>query len=89
MVGPTLIAHATQEQKARHLPPILRGDERWCQLFSEPGAGSDLAGLRTRADRTADGWLVNGRRSGRPARRVSEFGALIARTDGSSRSTVA
>ena len=83
MVGPTLIAHGTEDQKARHLPPILRGDERWCQLFSEPGAGSDLAGLRTRADRTADGWLVNGQKVWTTGARVSEFGALIARTDGS------
>ena len=83
MMGPTLIAHGTQAQKARHLPPILRGDERWCQLFSEPGAGSDLAGLRTRADRTADGWLVNGQKVWTTGARVSEFGALIARTDGS------
>ena len=83
MMGPTLIAHGTQQQKARHLPPILRGDERWCQLFSEPGAGSDLAGLRTRADRTADGWLVNGQKVWTTGARVSEFGALIARTDGS------
>ena len=83
MVGPTLIAHGTQEQKARHLSPILRGDERWCQLFSEPGAGSDLAGLRTRAEKTADGWLVNGQKVWTTGARVSEFGALIARTDGS------
>jgi alkylation response protein AidB-like acyl-CoA dehydrogenase len=83
MMGPTLIAHGTPEQKSRHLPPILRGDERWCQLFSEPGAGSDLAGLRTRAERTADGWLVNGQKVWTTGARVSEFGALIARTDGS------
>ena len=83
MVGPTLIAHGTAEQKARHLPPILRGDESWCQLFSEPGAGSDLAGVRTRAERTADGWLVNGQKVWTTGARVSEFGALLARTDGS------
>ena len=83
MVGPTLIAHGSEEQKARHLPPILRGDERWCQLFSEPDAGSDLAGVRTRAERTADGWLVNGQKVWTTGARVSEFGALLARTDGS------
>src|SRR5213076_2569717 len=51
LVGPTLLAHATEEQRARWLPNILRADELWCQLFSEPGAGSVLAGVSTRADR--------------------------------------
>src|SRR5438552_1711838 len=62
LVGPTLIAHGTEEQKRRFLPPILPADELWCQLFSEPGAGSDLTALRTRAEPTTGGWLVSGQR---------------------------
>jgi alkylation response protein AidB-like acyl-CoA dehydrogenase len=81
MVGPTLIAHGTEEQKVRHLGPILRGDEVWCQLFSEPNAGSDLAGLLTRADRVEGGWLVNGQKVWTTGARVAQYGALMARTD--------
>lgn len=81
MCGPTLLAHGTPAQQARYVRPLLRGDEMWCQLFSEPGAGSDLASLQTRADRTADGWLVNGQKVWSSGAHLARFGILLARTD--------
>ncbi len=81
MCGPTIIAHGTEEQKQRYLQPILRGDEIWCQLFSEPAAGSDLAGLQTRAVRDGDGWRIRGQKVWTSAAQYSKFGLLIARTD--------
>jgi alkylation response protein AidB-like acyl-CoA dehydrogenase len=83
MVGPTIIAHGTDAQKARYLPPMLRGEEGWCQFFSEPGAGSDLAGLATAATRNAadDGWVVNGQKVWTSYARHSDHGILLARTD--------
>ena len=62
MLGPTIIAHGAEEQKERYLLPMLRGDEVWCQLFSEPAAGSDLAAIQTRAKRTTTGWVLNGQK---------------------------
>ena len=81
MVGPTLIAHAAPEHKQRYLDPLLRGEEVWCQLFSEPGAGSDLAGLTTRAERDGDEWVVNGQKVWTSGAHFSDFAILLARTD--------
>ncbi len=83
MVGPTLIAHGSPQQKERYLGPLLRGDETWCQLFSEPGAGSDLAGLATRAVRDGDDWIINGQKTWSSSADHNDLGILIARTDSS------
>jgi alkylation response protein AidB-like acyl-CoA dehydrogenase len=79
--GPTLLHAGTQEQKDRYLMPILAAEEIWCQLFSEPGAGSDLADLATRAVRDGDQWIVNGSKIWTSMAQMSQFGILIARTD--------
>ncbi|MFJ2894886.1 acyl-CoA dehydrogenase [Streptomyces sp. NPDC087218] len=80
-VVPSLIAHGTAAQRERYLPPTLRGELLWCQLFSEPGAGSDLASLRTRAERTEEGWRINGQKVWTSAARSADHGILLARTD--------
>jgi alkylation response protein AidB-like acyl-CoA dehydrogenase len=81
-IGPTIIAHGTAEQQERHLLPLLRGDEMWCQLFSEPAAGSDLAGIHTRARREEDGgWRVNGQKVWTTGAHWASFGLMLARTN--------
>jgi alkylation response protein AidB-like acyl-CoA dehydrogenase len=82
MLGPTIIAHGTEEQKSRHLGPMLHGDEVWCQLFSEPAAGSDLAAVQTRARHGEDGtWTLNGQKVWTTNAQFAAFGLLLARTD--------
>ena len=81
MVGPTLMAHGTEAQKEQHLDALLRGEEVWCQLFSEPDAGSDLAGLATRAVRDGDDFVVDGQKVWTSGAHHSDLGILLARTD--------
>ncbi len=82
MLGPCLIAHGTDEQKGRHLGPMLHGDEVWCQLFSEPAAGSDLAAVQTRARQNDDGtWTLKGQKVWTTNAQFAAFGLLLARTD--------
>jgi acyl-CoA dehydrogenase len=81
MIAPTLMAWASEEDKARYLPPLASGEEIWCQLFSEPAGGSDLAALRTRAERDGDDWLLNGQKIWTSGAHYSDFGIIVVRTD--------
>jgi alkylation response protein AidB-like acyl-CoA dehydrogenase len=81
MLGPCIIAHGTDEQKTRYLGPMLHGDEVWCQLFSEPAAGSDLAAVQTRARHEDGSWILNGQKVWTTNAQFSSYGLLLARTD--------
>jgi len=81
MGAPTLITHGSDDQQDRYLRPLFTGEQLWCQLFSEPGAGSDVAGLASRAVRDGDEWIVNGQKVWTTLAHVSRWGLLVARTD--------
>jgi alkylation response protein AidB-like acyl-CoA dehydrogenase len=79
--GPILVMHGSDEQKQRYIPPMLSADEIWCQLFSEPEAGSDLAGVSTRVEKVDDGWVVNGQKVWTSLAHDASYGILLARTN--------
>ncbi|MBY0329063.1 MAG: acyl-CoA dehydrogenase family protein [Acetobacteraceae bacterium] len=81
MCVPTVITHGTPDQHARHVAPAVRGEEIWCQLFSEPAAGSDVAGLRTRAVKDGEDWVINGQKIWTSGAHYADWGLLLARTD--------
>jgi len=81
MGAPMLVAHGNEAQQARYLRPMFTGDEVWCQLFSEPGAGSDVAGLATRAVQDGEEWVVNGQKVWTTVAHIAKWGMLVARTD--------
>ena len=81
MAAPTLMAYADEEAKARYLPRLASGEDIWCQLFSEPAGGSDLAALRTRAVKDGDEWVVNGQKIWTSGAHYSDYGILVVRTD--------
>jgi len=81
MCIPTVFTHGQPEAVARYLAPAMRGEEVWCQLFSEPSAGSDLAGIRTKAERDGDDWVINGQKVWTSGAQHSDFGIVVTRTD--------
>jgi alkylation response protein AidB-like acyl-CoA dehydrogenase len=81
MCGPTMMAYASEEHKRKYLPPLASGEKIWCQLFSEPAGGSDVAGLRTRAEKRGGDWIVNGQKIWTSGAHYSDYGILLTRTD--------
>ncbi|NND74109.1 MAG: acyl-CoA dehydrogenase [Ilumatobacter sp.] len=81
LAGPTIATHGSEDVQRRFLRPMFTGEETWCQLFSEPGAGSDFAGLATRAERDGDEWIVNGQKVWNTLAHLADFGMLVTRTD--------
>ena len=81
MCIPTMMAWATPEQNERYVKPALNGEEVWCQLFSEPSAGSDVAGIRTKAEKEGDDWIINGQKVWTSGAHFSDFGIIVVRTD--------
>ncbi len=81
MAGPVMMEYATDEQKERYLPPMAEGKEIWCQLFSEPSAGSDVAGLRSKAVQDGENWIVNGQKVWTSGAHFSDYGILVVRHD--------
>ena len=81
MAAPTLMAWASEDHKRKHLPPLASGEHIWCQLFSEPAGGSDLAALRTRAEKDGDEWVINGQKIWTSGAHYADYGILVVRTD--------
>ncbi|MDU3132597.1 MAG: acyl-CoA dehydrogenase [Bradyrhizobium sp.] len=81
MCGPTVMAYASEEHKRQYLPPLASGEKVWCQLFSEPAGGSDVAGLRTRAEKRGDAWVINGQKIWTSGAHYSDYGIRLTRTD--------
>ena len=81
LAGPTIATHGSEEVKKRFLRPMFTGEEKWCQLFSEPGAGSDFAGLGTKAIRDGDEWIINGQKVWNTLAHLADWGMLVTRTD--------
>ena len=81
MCIPTLMTYGAKEAIGRYVKPALHGEEIWCQLFSEPAGGSDVAGLRTRAEKDGDGWVINGQKIWTTGAQISDYGILLTRTD--------
>ena len=81
MAAPTMMSWASEEHKREHLPPLASGEHIWCQLFSEPAGGSDLAALRTRSEKNGDEWIINGQKIWTSGAHFSDYGILVTRSD--------